>query len=188
MNPRRSSRHTNSQPPSAPQPASSSASSITSSRAERNTRSHHKFPSPRRSVLPRSQSLEDLDPATKSQSRQVKGRQEDQKDDTANVFDDEEDEEAEEEEVTRCICGLQEYPGLPAAIVDAAKAGSRDNGEPNSTALPSDLVLEFIQCDTCKVWQHGGCVGIPYDSQNPDEYFCEQCRKDLHQVNIASNG
>jgi len=26
----------------------------------------------------------------------------------------------------------------------------------------------FIQCDTCNVWQHGGCVGIWADEEAPD--------------------
>jgi hypothetical protein len=45
-----------------------------------------------------------------------------------------------------------------------------------------------VQCDVCKVWQHGGCVGIMTEESSPDEYFCEQCRQDLHKLWTASNG
>ncbi|RXK36770.1 hypothetical protein M231_05931 [Tremella mesenterica] len=38
----------------------------------------------------------------------------------------------------------------------------------------------MIQCDKCNVWQHGPCVGIWADEEAPDEYFCEECRPDLH--------
>lgn len=46
----------------------------------------------------------------------------------------------------------------------------------------------FIQCDVCKVWQHGGCVGIFSDEMSPENYFCELCKKDLHQVKIGARG
>lgn len=46
----------------------------------------------------------------------------------------------------------------------------------------------FIQCDKCQVWQHGGCVGIMDEASCPDEYFCEECRKDLHKIITHSNG
>ena len=46
----------------------------------------------------------------------------------------------------------------------------------------------FIQCDVCKVWQHGGCVGIMDEAASPDEYFCEECRKDLHKVTSSPKG
>jgi hypothetical protein len=26
----------------------------------------------------------------------------------------------------------------------------------------------MIQCDTCNVWQHGNCVGIPTEEETPD--------------------
>ncbi|ORX37343.1 hypothetical protein BD324DRAFT_625760 [Kockovaella imperatae] len=54
------------------------------------------------------------------------------------------------EDVTRCIC-------------------KRD-----------DLDVMMIQCDSCNVWQHGPCMGIWGDEEAPDEYFCEECRPDLH--------
>lgn len=99
------------------------------------------------------------------------------------MIDDENDEEVEEE-VTRCICGNQEYPGLPD--VDTAKTVSKDESDPAS--LAEDTTGWFIQCDICKVWQHGGCVGIMDEATSPEEYFCEQCRKDLHKITTTANG
>ncbi|ORY81440.1 transcription factor S-II, central domain-domain-containing protein [Protomyces lactucae-debilis] len=37
----------------------------------------------------------------------------------------------------------------------------------------------FVQCETCTVWQHAPCVGLN-TKRMPDQYFCEQCRPDLH--------
>jgi hypothetical protein len=76
----------------------------------------------------------------------------------------------EEDEITRCICGHQEYPGLQYDI------------ETGSPTPDDDVGGLFIQCDSCKVWQHGGCVGILDETTIPDEYFCQDCRKDLHEV------
>ena len=90
-----------------------------------------------------------------------------------------------EDEVTRCICGSQEYPGLPVTSDDQLQTKSND---PNSSALSEDSTGWFIQCDKCEVWQHGGCVGIMDEATSPEEYFCEQCRKDLHKVSKDLNG
>lgn len=95
-------------------------------------------------------------------------------DDLTNLDGDLDDEMVEEDEVTRCVCGYQEYPGPPS---DAAKSLEGD-----------DLSGLFIQCDICKVWQHGGCVGIMDEAASPDEYFCEECRKDLHKVTTSPKG
>lgn len=54
--------------------------------------------------------------------------------------------------------------------------------------MSDDIGSMFIQCDSCKVWQHGGCVGIMDEDMSPDEYFCEECRKDLHRIRGESNG
>jgi hypothetical protein len=86
------------------------------------------------------------------------------------------DDQEEEDEVTRCICGLQEFPGLQYDI---------DTGSPTPD---DDLGGLFIQCDSCKVWQHGGCVGILDEAASPDEYFCEVCRQDLHEKMTSSKG
>ncbi|KAF4547411.1 Histone deacetylase complex subunit CTI6-like protein 1 [Elsinoe fawcettii] len=78
------------------------------------------------------------------------------------------------DEKTRCICGQQDYPGPPST--DEYKALSEESGS------------LFIQCDRCKVWQHGGCVGIMNDDQAPDEYFCEQCEKKDHRLHTDQKG
>lgn len=105
--------------------------------------------------------------------------------------DDEGDEEGEEE-ITRCICGQLEYPGMPVPVGDTPKVTSKIRGsvEPlvASAPLPEDAGGLFIQCDVCKVWQHGGCVGIMEEAMSPEEYFCEQCRKDLHRITSTATG
>lgn len=42
----------------------------------------------------------------------------------------------------------------------------------------------MIQCDTCKVWQHGSCVGIMDERDCPETYYCERCRPDLHLAHM----
>ena len=101
-----------------------------------------------------------------------------------------EDELIEEEEVTRCVCGQQEYPGPP---VEAEKSHHTKEGAPHASRGESDSHADdggslFIQCDICKVWQHGGCVGIMNEATSPEEYFCELCRKDLHQLKSGAQG
>ncbi|CAK9784250.1 hypothetical protein CC85DRAFT_310108 [Cutaneotrichosporon oleaginosum] len=54
-------------------------------------------------------------------------------------------------EITRCVCKREE-----------------------------DIDVMMIQCDKCNVWQHGACVGIWGDDEAPDEYFCEECKPELH--------
>ncbi|KZP14186.1 hypothetical protein FIBSPDRAFT_116534 [Athelia psychrophila] len=67
----------------------------------------------------------------------------------------------EEPNVTRCVCGSTD---------DQLQEG------------------EFIlQCETCDVWQHGLCVGYENEAQVADiNYYCEQCRPDLHQELLRS--
>ena len=186
VSPRRSSRARTSQPSSvAQQHTNSSASSVASSHAERSSRSQHKLPSPRSSVPARSPSRDDLENRGKPQPRRTRSSQDDAKEGPAPVVDDEVDEEGEEE-VTRCICGSQEYPGLPVISNDTLQNNAK--GDPNSSILSEDSTGWFIQCDKCKVWQHGGCVGIIDESTSPEEYFCELCRKDLHKVLTDLNG
>jgi PHD-finger len=127
-----------------------------------------------------------------------RGRDDDENDEILKLASEEYDfEDGDEEEITRCICGQQDYPGLPPKAREAAhrsitvKSGIKDELA-NSTAA-SDILSEdagslFIQCDSCKVWQHGGCVGIMDEAMTPDEYFCEECRKDLHKIVFCVNG
>lgn len=59
-----------------------------------------------------------------------------------------------EVEVPRCVCGQDDAP------------------------IKNSF---FIQCDTCKVWQHSVCLRMT-EEVTPEEYFCEMCRPDLHAV------
>ena len=111
-----------------------------------------------------------------------------------------EEDDEEEEEITRCVCGNQDYPGAPVPITEQSievevdqKATIKDEANLDSSMVTPDGPSDesgglFIQCDICKVWQHGGCVGILDQSMSPDEYFCEQCRRDLHKIVIGKNG
>ncbi|OJD14351.1 hypothetical protein AJ78_05286 [Emergomyces pasteurianus Ep9510] len=203
MTPRRSSRARTSQPSTAMQHTNSSSSSNSLSRAERSTRSNNKISSPRRPSTQRSQSIDDLEqnsrpdlPVTRHRHR---GRNNGDPDDTLQAPGDEYDEEeGDEEEITRCLCGQQDYPGLPliyqdAGSASATKQGMRDDQVQGTSTSAEYMQSEepgslFIQCDSCKVWQHGGCVGIMEEASSPDEYFCEECRKDLHKIITGSNG
>lgn len=186
MSPRRSSRARITQPtPSIPHQSNSSSSSISSGRAPLNTNSNRDPPSQRSSVTARSQSSEDPEGTPKPQARRTRSSQEVVKDEATHAIEDEIEDEAEEE-VTRCICGNQEYPGLPVVPNDTSKGSAK--GDTNPAAFAEDATGWFIQCDGCKVWQHGGCVGLMDEHTSPEEYFCEQCRQDLHKITIAANG
>jgi hypothetical protein len=87
----------------------------------------------------------------------------------------------EEDEAVRCICGAEDYPGRPPVEGPDAEFFA-------GIELTEEVTGFFVQCDVCKVWQHGACVGIFNAEASPDEYFCEQCRKDLHKIHTASNG
>ncbi|KAG7098596.1 hypothetical protein E1B28_000521 [Marasmius oreades] len=65
-------------------------------------------------------------------------------------------EEEEEQGITRCVC--------------------------SSTGEDDPDAGEFmVQCETCKVWQHGLCMGFESEDQlHDDDYYCEQCRPELH--------
>ncbi|THC88366.1 hypothetical protein EYZ11_012188 [Aspergillus tanneri] len=195
MTPRRSSRARTSQPaPTLLQHINSSSSSASLTR-ERSTRSNQKISSPHQS-----QSGEDADDASKNDFLQTRQRQRPRgdEDNILNGEDEDGEDEDEEEEITRCLCGQQEYPGLPPSRREIFGRGGvhgriKDESALNFSADSSDLMSDdigsmFIQCDSCKVWQHGGCVGIMDEAMSPDEYFCEECRKDLHRIKNESNG
>lgn len=197
MTPRRSSRARTSQPSPAVLQHTNSSSSSSSMTRERSTRSNHKISSPRRSSTQRSQSTDDVDPKNDfPQTRQRRARGDEEQDPLrpgeGEEYEEEGDEE-EEEEVTRCLCGQQEYPGLPPSRRETFGRNGRDERPshlPNdgSDLMSDDIGSMFIQCDACKVWQHGGCVGIMDEAMSPDEYYCEECRKDLHQIKNEPNG
>ncbi|KAI9882982.1 MAG: hypothetical protein M1823_005274 [Watsoniomyces obsoletus] len=191
----------------------SSSSSTASGRAERHTRSHTKTTSPQKAVTPRSRNSEEQQQqgtisaparAERLGARRTT-RQRASKDDemeaepAAAPADDEtipnddpevepagDDDDDGEEEVTRCVCGHLDYPGLPLLLVTELGLGAKPDADPSAA---TNAVVEegsepgslFVQCDRCKVWQHGGCVGILAIGPN-DDYFCELCRPDLHRM------
>ena len=180
----------------------SSASSNSSGRAERATRSNNKPESPRKTTPSGSLSSEPLDDNAASaiedpvQSRRKRGRA-DERDKSSKIQSIEletpngAEEAGEDDEAVRCICGYEEYPGPPQLGDEDSKHGVKDGIEGpliKETDFTDDLAGFFLQCDMCKVWQHGGCVGIMNEDTSPDEYFCESCRKDLHKIFTALNG
>lgn len=189
MSPRRSSRaRTTQPPPSVATAPSTSSSSVSSARTDRASRPNPKQSSPQKSLTPHSLSSEEPEdvprgsqlepPLTRRRTRE----QDIDEDESTKLEDDLDDDMAEEDEVTRCVCGFQEYPGPPS---DAGKSSSALT---DPDAQGDDLGGLFIQCDICKVWQHGGCVGIMEEAASPDEYFCEECRTDLHKVSTSPKG
>ncbi|KAJ6164483.1 Zinc finger PHD-type [Penicillium chermesinum] len=195
MSPRRSSRARTTQPSPALLQHTNSSNSSNSSNRERSTRSNHKNPSPQGSSAHRSQSIEDTENGSRAELPQTRQRQRNRGDDEELPREEDEDgiDEDDEEEVTRCLCGQQDYPGLPASRREALGRTliKPESGHPptdSSDMIPDDIGSMFIQCDLCKVWQHGGCVGIMDEENSPDEYFCEECRKDLHKIRDEING
>jgi PHD-finger len=200
MSPRRSSRARTTQPPNlAGVPHTNSSSSSTSSqRADRSTRSHHKMASPEKPSQLRSRSSSSdgsarnaiSEPPQTRRRRRASEEPEDSNIENPHEEGDrdgeEEEEEEDAEEVTRCLCGLAEYPGRPVPW-DLPYMTSPKLDLPTFVIDPGDAGGLFIQCDICQVWQHGGCVGIR-DESVPDKYYCEQCRKDKHDLGIAPNG
>ncbi|KAI5464532.1 hypothetical protein BGZ63DRAFT_412106 [Mariannaea sp. PMI_226] len=168
-----------------PQSQQSSVSSGASSRHERSTRSVTK-PSSNKSTPSlslSSESIDELDDTLLSRRRKRGLDEETYKSSRLDIFEmtGSEDLQDEEDEAVRCICGAEEYPGRPP--VDGPDADYFAAIE-----LTEEVTGFFVQCDICKVWQHGACVGIFSAESSPDEYFCEQCRKDLHKIYSAGNG
>lgn len=96
----------------------------------------------------------------------------------------------EDDEAVRCICGFEDYPGPPPPDEETKHSpkDTIDTKLPFPPDINDDIAGLFVQCDICKVWQHGACVGIMSDDAVTEEYFCELCRKDLHKICKASNG
>ncbi|KAG0158105.1 hypothetical protein PDIDSM_5618 [Penicillium digitatum] len=68
--------------------------------------------------------------------------------------------EREEEEIIRCICGEYEEE--------------------------EDVERDMICCDQCSAWQHNDCMGLTFmKGQEPDQYYCEQCRPENHTTLLA---
>ncbi|ORY60606.1 uncharacterized protein BCR38DRAFT_459648 [Pseudomassariella vexata] len=187
----------------------SSANSSSSGRAERTTRGFVKTGSPHKSSGTGSLSSEppeDSTPTTAStddtallRRRSTRGKDEDRDKqpkmeqlDIAITSDD--NEIQEEDEAVRCVCGFDDWPGPPQFDDELKDFALKDaiDLEPIYSVVEitsdNDMAGFFVQCDICKVWEHGLCVGIVTEESSPDEYYCELCRKDLHKVFTASNG
>ncbi|KAK3722948.1 Histone deacetylase complex subunit [Vermiconidia calcicola] len=153
----------------APPASTASNSSLSSNRQDRNA----KVNSNPQSATPHSRSSEETSEPPRRSQRAHQLKEEEAVKDTADA----DEEVGEEEEVTRCICGQQEYPGPP--LSEAFNAADSQSEEAGGL---------FISCDGCSVWQHGGCVGIIEEAQVPDKYFCEECRPKLHDAHTDSRG
>ncbi|KAG8906706.1 Plasma membrane sulfite pump involved in sulfite metabolism [Tulasnella sp. 403] len=66
--------------------------------------------------------------------------------------------DSEDDSITRCVCGSED----------------------------GELGGMMIQCETCKVWQHGICVGFHSEEDCPETYYCERCRPDQHETLLKS--
>ncbi|KAM0718957.1 hypothetical protein Q7P37_006029 [Cladosporium fusiforme] len=152
-------------------PTTASSSSQPSLRRDRSTRGSISHP---KSTTPQLRSSEEMsEPPRRSKRAHPAAEPE-----VLSAAQDADEEAAEdEEEVTRCLCGQQEYPGPPLSEAYGA-----------SEAQADDAGGLFIQCDGCSVWQHGGCVGIFDESQSPDKYYCEECRPKQHDVQVDTRG
>ncbi|KAK7984068.1 hypothetical protein PG989_011470 [Apiospora arundinis] len=200
---RRSSRARTTQP----QSQHSSSASSASGRAERTTRAFTKNGSPQKSTGSGSLSSEppedstattastdDIAPLLRRRSTRVKDEDREKQPksehlDMANTSDD--NEIQEDDEAVRCVCGFEDYPGPPPLDEDTKSHALKDSIDLEpifSIDITEDLGGFFVQCDTCKVWEHGLCVGIVTEESSPDNYYCEQCRRDLHKIYTASNG
>ena len=156
----------------APPASTASSSSLSSSRQDRSARANIT----QKSATPHSQSSEEMsEPPRRSQRSQQPKKGEVAKEE--NEVDDEPQADGDEEEITRCVCGHQEYPGAPLSeAFNSVDAQSEDAGG------------LFISCDGCSVWQHGGCVGILEENQVPDKYYCEECKPKLHELHTDTRG
>lgn len=68
------------------------------------------------------------------------------------------------EDVTRCICGNEEFVSTP-----------------RTKALNAEPGL-YVQCERCNVWQHGFCMGFETEGDIPNEYYCEKCEPLFHRI------
>jgi hypothetical protein len=132
MSPRRSSRARSSHLPPTTGGHTNSASSSTSNKPDRNTRSilngHFRTVSPGTAPTARSDSIDDADSVVRGVNsidlpprRSRRGNDSDITKEKDNKLvrvggDEAEDDEAIEEDVTRCICSQPEYPGPGASV------------------------------------------------------------------------
>ncbi|KAI9696909.1 MAG: hypothetical protein M1820_007984 [Bogoriella megaspora] len=100
---------------------------------------------------------------------------------------------------------LKMNPAVPVARPKAAKKAKGKNAkqasaEPTPDAEEDDSEIRclcganedeggyrMICCDKCEVWQHNICMGLPEEEdQQPDSYFCEQCKPENHKELLAA--
>ncbi|KAI0097193.1 hypothetical protein GGR51DRAFT_484299 [Nemania sp. FL0031] len=178
----------------------SSTTSSTSGRIERATRGFTKTGSPQKSTGSGSLSSEPPEDSTTTEDTVLRRRSTRGKDDDREKHPKPDilgmppapDEIQEDDESVRCICGHDEYPGPPPFDEDS-KHGVKDAIDHErifAIEITDELAGFFVQCEVCNTWQHGACVGFTTEESNPEdvEYYCEQCRKDLHKIYTASNG
>ncbi|KAJ1335923.1 PHD-finger [Microdochium nivale] len=182
-----------------PQQYQFSATSSNSSRAERNTRAFAKNGSPQKSTESASLSSEppedavSEEPSTRRRSTRARDEERERHPkiellDMAPASDDQQ----EDDEAVRCICNHDDYPGPPPFEADS-KYGLTDAPDFDrifGVEITDEMAGNFVQCETCNSWQHSACVGFTTEESQPDdiEYFCEQCRKDLHRVFSSNSG
>lgn len=78
--------------------------------------------------------------------------------------------------ITRCICGStgKSSRPIPTHVHVLTAASHTPEDDPDAGEF-------MVQCETCKVWQHGLCMGyLSEDQVHDDDYYCEECRPDLH--------
>lgn len=194
MSPRRSSRAARTSQPATNQPHTNPPAPSSSSRQDRTARPLPQHNSASKSPSPQSSSDGADHPNNPStlESRPIRrnARQHEAEPEEAEMApNDVLDEEGDEEEVTRCVCRRLEYPGPPVPLNEGNRL--KDAGSTIASSLeglPDDAGSLFIQCDICKVWQHGGCVGIMDEETSPENYFCEECRSDFHKIMTGARG
>ena len=56
--------------------------------------------------------------------------------------------------------------------------GSKDDLPQSDPAKRS-----WIECETCKAWQHSICVGLEEEQESdmPKKYYCEECKPEFHK-------
>ena len=87
-------------------------------------------------------------------------------------------EEEEEAGITRCVCD-----GAGARPSHSSRKRGRSQLSPLNSGPDDDGdAAEFmIQCEICKVWQHGPCMGFATEDDIPQgDYYCEQCKPEDH--------
>ncbi|KLO14270.1 hypothetical protein SCHPADRAFT_851298 [Schizopora paradoxa] len=70
---------------------------------------------------------------------------------------------------------------VESAAGDAGEDEEEESGETRCVCEDSDAAGFMIQCEMCKAWQHGLCMGFASESAIPQgDYYCEQCKPEEH--------